>query len=243
MTNSKNTDQGEFPAPSSSEAPAPGHEGAPALPEQSISAWRDFLGITASLACAVHCAAMPFLIAYLPALGLSFLADESFHQWMSVACLVLALMAFIPGWRKHRRWLPGMIAGLGLLMISAIAFAQTDEGCPACAAAAAADTAENEALIAQESTQNDSCQRDCCQTATTANSSTDEAAVVAPVSVQTSTVVPFTVLSAMAVWWTPLGGMLLVSAHLLNRRYACCSCCPPETCSGNELSSSSPIQA
>ena len=209
------------------------------LPQQSTSGWRDFLGIAASLACAIHCAAMPFLIAYLPALGLSFLADESFHQWMSVACLVLALIAFIPGWRKHRRWLPGMIAGLGLLMISTIAFAQTDEGCPACAAAAA----EKEALIAQESTQNDNCQRDCCQTATTANSSKDGAAVAAPASVQTSTDGSFTVVSAMAVWWTPLGGMLLVSAHLLNRRYACCSCCPPEKCSGDELFSSSEMQS
>jgi len=214
------------------------------LPEQSISAWRDFLGITASLACAVHCAAMPFLIAYLPALGLSFLADESFHQWMSVACLLLALIAFIPGWRKHRKWLPGIIAGVGLVMISAIAFGQTDEGCPACAAAAtAAGTDANEAVVVQEGPQEETCQLECCRTSTNADLATDDSAVAGPPLVEMGREESLPLFKAMAAWWTPLGGMLLVSAHLLNRRYACCLCCSPEMCSDHEHSASSDIQS
>ncbi|MEM6364443.1 MAG: MerC domain-containing protein, partial [Planctomycetota bacterium] len=54
------------------------------------SGWKDFVGVVASIACAIHCAAMPFVIAYLPAMGLSFLADEAFHKWMAVACFAIA---------------------------------------------------------------------------------------------------------------------------------------------------------
>lgn len=50
-----------------------------------MSTWGDWLGMIASIGCAIHCAAMPFVIAYLPALGLSFLADEAFHKWMALA--------------------------------------------------------------------------------------------------------------------------------------------------------------
>ena len=33
-------------------------------------------------------------------------------------------------------------------------------------------------------------------------------------------------LSMLSPWITPLGGLLLISAHLLNRRYGClCGCC------------------
>ena len=65
--------------------------------ETAMSTWRDSLGIIASVGCAIHCAAMPFVIAYLPALGLSFLADEAFHKWMALACFLIAIAAFVPG--------------------------------------------------------------------------------------------------------------------------------------------------
>ena len=52
--------------------------------DSSTSTWKDWLGIVASVGCAIHCAAMPFVFAYLPALGLSFLADEAFHKWMAL---------------------------------------------------------------------------------------------------------------------------------------------------------------
>ena len=59
--------------------------------------WSDWAGMVASVGCAIHCAAMPFVIAYLPTLGLSFLADEAFHQWMAVGCLTLAFDCVHPG--------------------------------------------------------------------------------------------------------------------------------------------------
>ena len=54
-----------------------------ALPRESAStppqAWRDWLGIGASVLCAIHCAAMPFVVGLLPLIGLSFLADPAFQ--------------------------------------------------------------------------------------------------------------------------------------------------------------------
>ena len=100
------------------------------------STWRDLVGIIASIGCAIHCAAMPFVISYLPALGLSFLADESFHKWMALACFLIAIFAFIPGLRKHGNWFPVSIGAGGLFLITFAAFGFAGECCPSCAEAA-----------------------------------------------------------------------------------------------------------
>lgn len=199
------------------------------LPEQPASALRDGLGITASLACAVHCAAMPFLIAYLPALGLSFLADESFHQWMTGACLLLALVAFIPGWRTHRQWVPGTIAGVGLTIIAAAAFGQSDECCVACTTTAdPAETADSKLPDQQGTLDHEVCTLGCCKPAAVTDSEAPDVTAADETTIAAENVNSSPILLALAGWWTPLGGMLLVSAHLLNRRYTCCACCSGE---------------
>ena len=68
-----------------------------------MSTWQDSLGMVASIGCAIHCAAMPFVIAYLPALGLSFLADEAFHQWMALVCFLIAIGAFDGAFNEANR--------------------------------------------------------------------------------------------------------------------------------------------
>ena len=93
-------------------------------------AYRDWLGIAASVLCAIHCAAMPFVVGFLPLLGLSFLAESSFHKWMVGVCLVIAFLAFVPGWRRHRRLLPALIGLCGLILISIAAFAGPSDCCP-----------------------------------------------------------------------------------------------------------------
>ncbi|MEZ6100979.1 MAG: MerC domain-containing protein [Pirellulaceae bacterium] len=72
------------------------------------STWADRAGMVASIGCAIHCAAMPLVLAYLPALGLTWLSDEGFHKWMAAICFGLAAAAFVPGWRKHRSFLPAI---------------------------------------------------------------------------------------------------------------------------------------
>lgn len=184
----------------------------------SRSSWRDSLGIIASIGCAIHCAAMPFVIAYLPALGLSFLADEGFHKWMALVCFLIAIVAFIPGLRMHRNWLPVSIGGVGLIFITFAAFGLAGECCPSCEAASgpgiAAGTPAGEAT-----TPDDGCQ--ACEECDSCSDSASEVTLgISSVDEERD------MLAKLAPWITPFGGLLLVSAHLLNRRFGClCGCC------------------
>ena len=77
----------------------------------------DQWGMTASVACAVHCAALPFFISTLPLWGLGFLA----HSWVEAGMICLSL--FIGIWSlsvsypKHRKATPVLVlvAGFGFI--------------------------------------------------------------------------------------------------------------------------------
>jgi hypothetical protein len=62
----------------------------------------DRLGATASFLCALHCAALPFVFALLPALGLEFLADHTFERWFIAFATLLATTMLVRGWLRHR---------------------------------------------------------------------------------------------------------------------------------------------
>jgi MerC mercury resistance protein len=77
----------------------------------------DRLGMSASLACAVHCAVLPLLLAALPAIGLAWL-DSAWVDWTMVAlAAVIALRAHRGGFRLHRSCMPSAVAVAGLLAI------------------------------------------------------------------------------------------------------------------------------
>lgn len=181
------------------------------------TAWSDWVGMIASIGCAIHCAAMPFVIAYLPALGLSFLADEAFHKWMAAGCFLIAIIAFLPGIRQHGRWTPVAIASVGLVMISVAAFGFAGECCPSCEVAAEADGAV--------------CTDEACTLCETENHVAPSADSEASATLLTSASQPSAPwVSRVVPWLTPVGGLVLVSAHLLNRRYGClCGCCNNES--------------
>ena len=180
---------------------------------RSSSTWRDWLGIVASVGCAIHCAAMPFVFAYLPALGLSFLADEAFHKWMALVCFLIAIIAFIPGIRKHGNWIPVSIGAVGLAFITFAAFGLAGECCPSCEAADS-NTANTTALAGADSDTG-------CEQCDECESCADNGTAVASGSEEEKDW-----LAKLAPWITPFGGLMLVSAHLLNRRYGCvCGCC------------------
>ena len=183
------------------------------------SSFRDSLGIFASIGCAIHCAAMPFVIAYLPALGLSFLADESFHKWMALVCFLIAVVAFIPGIRKHGNWIPISIGAVGLVLITFAAFGLAGECCASCAATdSAPPTTASQASIDIDDT-SDQCTE--CADCSCGESQDPTTTCLAPTKDA-----PKSLLSILAPWITPLGGLLLVSAHLLNRRHGyLCGCC------------------
>ncbi|MEM9826342.1 MAG: MerC domain-containing protein [Planctomycetota bacterium] len=212
----------------------------------SASGLRDWIGIVASVACAIHCAAMPFVIASLPALGLSFLADEAFHKWMALVCFVIAIAAFVPGFRAHRRWFPMAIAGAGLVLITGAAFGLAGDCCATCADVSPDNAAS---LVGSEG---GACTDACCEHCAgdlqaseladvgdvdSAGSRSEVAgsAAVAESNPSVSAASPpiFAWITPLAGWITPLGGLMLVSAHLLNRSYGCrCNCCEIDSSEG-----------
>jgi hypothetical protein len=79
----------------------------------------DRAGSVVSLACAVHCAAMPLVVTFLPMLGLSFLANS----WFDVAVLLIsgtmATIAGVHGYERHKCiWVPLLFwAAIGTIMV------------------------------------------------------------------------------------------------------------------------------
>lgn len=181
------------------------------------TSWRDLLGVSASIACAIHCAVMPMVIGYLPLLGLDFLAGESFHQWMALICFSVAIAAFVPGWRKHRRLLPASVGMLGLSIVAATAFFGDDACCATCESSVIAESTEPAAHT---------CTELCCHQE---NLDSPIAAASNATVIASSVSSASTQQAGFAFWFTPLGGCLLVAGHLLNHRSTCrCECCSPD---------------
>ncbi len=92
---------------------------APTTPEKS-----DLLGTVLSGVCMVHCVSMPALMSAAPAAA-SVLGG--FHPVLLGAVALVALWAFWPGFRVHRRLEVVVLAGLGfsLLAVAALAFEES----------------------------------------------------------------------------------------------------------------------
>lgn len=177
---------------------------ATAIPSSAVDAspWVDWAGMIASIGCAIHCAAMPLVLAYLPALGLGWLAGEGFHKWMALVCFALAAAAFVPGWRKHGSFVPALWAAAGLMLLTTAAFGLEGSCCAGCLASA-------DIQIGTAPCSDADC-LDCRITAAEAPG-------------QPSLIEKLTPLV------TPLGGILLVVGHIANHRKTCAcrqgACC------------------
>ena len=172
--------------------------------------WADWTGLAASIACGIHCAAMPLLFTYLPSFGLSWLAHEGFHQWMTLLCFIFAASAFIPGWRKHKSLVPAFSGLIGITLLSLSAFVFGDE---CCAAATGSQLAQNAACT------DAACTDAACTDAACSEEKTDQATDIKQ-SLQ---------FASFTNWLSPLGGLFLVIGHIANHRKNCtCSsghCC------------------
>lgn len=62
----------------------------------------DRLGVIASVLCAIHCAAAPFLLLAMPAFG-EIWAHPASHWGMAIFVIPLAVVMTVKGFRKHRR--------------------------------------------------------------------------------------------------------------------------------------------
>lgn len=61
----------------------------------------DALGVTASVACAIHCAVLPLVFTSLPFLGIDIISNKVFEYGMIGLAFVIGVIALSHGYRKH----------------------------------------------------------------------------------------------------------------------------------------------
>lgn len=76
----------------------------------------DQAGIWLSSLCLVHCLLTPFILLGLPALSL-FKLSESLHEALAIILPAIALVAFVPGFRRHHQIRVLVLGAIGLLLI------------------------------------------------------------------------------------------------------------------------------
>jgi Mn2+/Fe2+ NRAMP family transporter len=76
------------------------------------------IGVSASLACAIHCALLPLFISTLPLFGINILDNIYFEVGMILIALLIGGLTLLHGYRKHHHRLTPLflfIAGMILL--------------------------------------------------------------------------------------------------------------------------------
>lgn len=180
--------------------------------ERSGNQWKDSLGILASVACAIHCAATPILLAFLPALSFTeWMASPRFHQIAALVCVGMVSLAILPAFVKFRDYRVLSLSTAGLALLISAAFFLPDQCCARPLGAPSQLAADEHNLPLGEPHVHNA-----------HAGSTYTASLVSP-----------ELLSLVQPWMTPLGGLLLVIAHGFNlrrpvRRIACrkngCEC-------------------
>ncbi len=76
--------------------------------------YRDLAGISASMLCVLHCLVTPLLITMLPVLAAT---ENQTHRVFAVLMLLIGMLAFVPGYRKHKKT---AIPALGAVGVTAV---------------------------------------------------------------------------------------------------------------------------
>lgn len=85
----------------------------------------DKLAIGLSLACAIHCLALPLLLVLLPNVVALQLDNEAFHLWMIIAVLPASVYALSMGCKQHKRYRLFFLGAIGLaLLVLALALGE-----------------------------------------------------------------------------------------------------------------------
>lgn len=77
----------------------------------------DKLAITLSIACAIHCLALPLILLLLPSFVVLQLNNEAFHTWMVIIVLPTSVYALFMGCKQHKRYRLLFIGFLGLMLL------------------------------------------------------------------------------------------------------------------------------
>lgn len=80
----------------------------------------DTLGISASLACAIHCALLPLFLTSLPLFGINIIHNEAFEYGMILLSFFIGIVALYHGWKKHHHSIkPILIFTVGMFFLLA----------------------------------------------------------------------------------------------------------------------------
>ena len=80
----------------------------------------DALGITASVACAIHCAVLPLLLTSLPVFGVNIIDNLAFEYGMIILAMGIGGWSLYHGYRRHHHLrLPLLMFGLGISLLFA----------------------------------------------------------------------------------------------------------------------------
>jgi hypothetical protein len=196
--------------------------------------WKDRLGIFASAACAVHCAATPILVAALPTLKLTeWMADPRFHQIAAVICCSLVAIAIVPTTLRFRDLRLFSFASSGLGLILAAAFLVPDSCCSSgCCSVEKSGTLAGSEIGSDHShdghSHDDHSHHDHAHHH---HSSNDQTPSSEPAE---SSTLLMAGMSIAQPWMTPVGGLLLIVAHGLNMRRRWKTDCGSPNCCAND---------
>jgi hypothetical protein len=80
----------------------------------------DMLGISASVACAIHCALLPLVLTSLPVFGIEIIDNTGFEIMMIIIAAAIGFYSLYHGYKKHHHQLtPLLIFILGILFLCA----------------------------------------------------------------------------------------------------------------------------
>ncbi|MBK7098519.1 MAG: MerC domain-containing protein [Sphingobacteriales bacterium] len=78
----------------------------------------DALGITASVACAIHCAILPLFLASLPLFGINIIENMAFEMGMIILAFVIGSYALWHGYKQHHHSkIPLILFTLGIISL------------------------------------------------------------------------------------------------------------------------------
>ncbi|MBS1667586.1 MAG: MerC domain-containing protein [Bacteroidetes bacterium] len=83
----------------------------------------DALGIGASVACAIHCAVLPLLVASLPLFGVNIIHNPAFEYFMIALAFAIGSNALWHGYQKHHHSnIPLLLFTSGIILLLAKQF-------------------------------------------------------------------------------------------------------------------------
>ena len=78
----------------------------------------DAVGVSASLACAIHCALLPLFLTSLPLFGINIINNKPFEAGMILLAFCIGSFSLYHGFKKHHhKWSPLVIFTFGFILL------------------------------------------------------------------------------------------------------------------------------